>query len=108
LPSSEFDLAWLVGQLNGSYSRIKDYIAKYGNEHHGMGHAWIDPSTHKAPKPEFPLCGGYDCVKVWGNPLKRLAAKIKKNAEANQKNREALGIGMETDSTDSTATPAKN
>lgn len=81
LPNSSRDLNWLVGQLNVNYQRVRDYAAKYGSDHNGVGYSWIDPTTKKAAAPVFPLCGGFDCFKVWGDPLKQRARDLRADAE---------------------------
>jgi len=80
LPNSRVGLKWLVSELNTSFRRIRDYVSVYGGEHSRVGFAWVDPVKKKAPAPNYPLCGGYDCFRVWGDPLKKRARDLRSDA----------------------------
>jgi lipoprotein-anchoring transpeptidase ErfK/SrfK len=92
IPSTGYDLKWLVGQLNLNFNRLHTYMSKYGNVHKGVGFAWVDPVKKVSPKPVFPMCKDKDCFAFWGDPLKQQALDQKNDAIRDAKSKLKHGI----------------
>lgn len=86
--SSPRDLFWLIASVNASLQNIKDFMKKTGSpEFEGVSHGGWNTESKEFNASEAPLCAGYDCIQVWGDPIQKIAKLKTKDEEARLKAR---------------------